>query len=80
MLLHQAGDPSTPNSGNDAAARAKGVKRMCIPIRSTKSAERRRKQEEALVPQQLEVTHRVARGASAWSSADRGSTSRADFP
>ena len=46
---------------NDAAAMAKGVKRMFIPIRSTKSAERRRKQ-EALVPQQLEVTHRV-RGA-----------------
>lgn len=35
---------------NDAAARAKGVKRMCIPFRSAKSAERRRKQEEALVP------------------------------
>jgi hypothetical protein len=38
--------PTEASSKNEAAAKAKGVKRICIPNRSTKSAERRREQKK----------------------------------
>jgi IS5 family transposase len=54
--LHQAATGRVPHlvaadaafySGkNEAAAKAKGVKRVCVPNRSTKSAERRREQKK----------------------------------
>jgi transposase, IS5 family len=39
-----AADAAFYSARNEAAAKAKGVKRVCIPNRSTKSAERRREQ------------------------------------
>jgi IS5 family transposase len=39
-----AGDAAFYSAKNEAAAHAKGVKRVCIPNRSTKSAERKREQ------------------------------------
>src|SRR5262245_15518398 len=39
-----AADAAFYSAKNEAAARAKGVKRICIPNRSTKSAERKREQ------------------------------------
>jgi IS5 family transposase len=39
-----AADAAFYSASNEAAAKAKGVKRVCIPNRSTKSAERRREQ------------------------------------
>jgi len=43
----------------EAAAKAKGIKRVCIPNRSTKSPERKREQKKALVPQRPEMAHRL---------------------
>ena len=41
------GSPSSECAAkNEAAAKAKGVKRVCIPNRSTKSADRRREQKK----------------------------------
>ena len=39
-----AADAAFYSAKNEAAARAKGVKRVCIPNRSTKSLERKREQ------------------------------------
>jgi hypothetical protein len=41
-----AADAAFYSAKNEAAAKAKGVKRVCIPNRSTKSPERRRKQKK----------------------------------
>ena len=41
-----AADAAFYSAKNEAAATAKGVKRVCIPNRSTKSAERRREQKK----------------------------------
>jgi transposase, IS5 family len=41
-----AGDAAFYSGKNEAAAKAKGVKRVCIPNRSTKSPERRREQKK----------------------------------
>jgi len=41
-----AADAAFYSARNEAAAQAKGVKRVCIPNRSTKSAERRREQKK----------------------------------
>jgi len=41
-----AADAAFYSAKNEAAAQAKGVKRICIPNRSTKSAERRREQKK----------------------------------
>lgn len=41
-----AADAAFYSASNEAAAKAKGVKRVCIPNRSTKSAERRREQKK----------------------------------
>jgi IS5 family transposase len=41
-----AADAAFYSAKNEAAARAKGVKRICIPNRSTKSAERKREQKK----------------------------------
>src|ERR1700680_4553047 len=41
-----AGDAAVYSAKNEAAAKAKGVKRVCIPNRSTKSAERKREQKK----------------------------------
>ena len=39
-----AADAAFYSAGNEAVAKAKGVKRVCIPNRSTRSAERKREQ------------------------------------
>ena len=44
--LLASGDHAFYSAKNEAAAKARGVKRVCIPNRSTKSAERRRKQKK----------------------------------
>jgi IS5 family transposase len=41
-----AADAAFYSGKNEAAAKAKGVKRLCVPNRSTKSAERRREQKK----------------------------------
>src|SRR6185369_17723470 len=41
-----AADAGLYSSKNETAAKAKGVKRVCIPNRSTKSADRRREQKK----------------------------------
>jgi IS5 family transposase len=41
-----AADAAFHSGKNEATAKAKGVKRVCIPNRSTKSAERRREQKK----------------------------------
>jgi IS5 family transposase len=41
-----AADAAFYSAKNEAAAQARGVKRVCIPNRSTKSAERRREQKK----------------------------------
>src|SRR5438477_13079948 len=41
-----AADAGFYSAKNEAAAKAKGVKRVCIPNRSTKSAERKREQKK----------------------------------
>ena len=41
-----AADAAVTQQRNEAAAKAKGVKRVCIPNRSTKSLERRREQKK----------------------------------
>ena len=44
--IRQGLDAAFYSAKNEAAAIAKGVKRVCIPNRSTKSAERRREQKK----------------------------------
>jgi IS5 family transposase len=41
-----AGDAAFYSAGNETAAHDRGVKRVCIPNRSTKSAERKREQKK----------------------------------
>src|SRR5207249_11526375 len=41
-----AADAGFYSAQNEAAAKAKGVKRVCVPNRSTKSAERKREQKK----------------------------------
>jgi IS5 family transposase len=41
-----AADAAFYSAGNEAAAKARGVKRLCIPNRATKSLERRREQQK----------------------------------
>jgi IS5 family transposase len=41
-----AADAAFYSAKNEAAAKAKGVKRVCVPNRSTKSAERKREQKK----------------------------------
>jgi hypothetical protein len=41
-----AGDAAFYSAGNEKAARQKGVKRVCVPHRNTKSAERQREQKK----------------------------------
>ena len=41
-----AADAAFYSAKNEAAAKAKGVKRVCIPNRSTKSSERKREQKK----------------------------------
>jgi IS5 family transposase len=41
-----AADAAFYSAGNEAAAKAKGVKRVCIPNRSTKSSKRKREQKK----------------------------------
>ena len=41
-----AADAAFYSGKNEAAAKAKGVKRVCIPNRSTKSLERKREQKK----------------------------------
>jgi hypothetical protein len=69
-----AADAACYCNKNEAAAKAKGVKRLCIPNRSTKSAERKREQKKALVPQLARNGAPAVRAASAWSNADMAST------
>jgi transposase, IS5 family len=45
-----AADAAFYSARNEAAAKAKGVKRVCVPNRSTKSLERKREQKKTLVP------------------------------
>lgn len=44
-----AGDAAFYSSKNEAAAHEKGVQRVCIPSRNTKSAERKREQKKRWV-------------------------------
>jgi IS5 family transposase len=50
-----AGDAGFYSASNEKAAHEKGVKRVCIPNRNTKSAERKRGTKEAMVPQRAEM-------------------------
>ena len=54
-----AADAGFYSAKNEAAAKAKGVKRVCIPNRSSKSARSEARAEEAMVPQRPAVAHRV---------------------
>ena len=68
-----AADAAFYSAKNEAAAKAKGVKRVCIPNRSTKSPERRREQKKRWFRQARNGAPAV-RAASAWSNADMVST------
>jgi hypothetical protein len=57
-----AADAAFYAAKNEAAAKAKGVKRVCIPNLSTKSPERKREQRKALVLRRPKMAHRI-RGA-----------------
>jgi len=46
VILSGDSEPHYLVGQNEAAAKAKGVKRVCIPNRSTKSIERRREQKK----------------------------------
>ena len=50
-----AADAGFYSAKNEAAAKAKGVKRVCIPNHSSKSPERKRLQKKSLVPQRSEM-------------------------
>src|SRR3984893_17384867 len=54
-----AADAGFSSANNEAAAKAKGVKRLCIPNRSTKGPERKTRAKEALVPQRPEMADRL---------------------
>jgi len=55
-----AADAAFYSAKNEVDANAKGVKRVRVPNRSTKSSDRKQtRAEEALVPQRAEVAHRI---------------------
>jgi transposase, IS5 family len=62
-----AADAAFYSAKNEAVAKAKGVKRACIPNRSTKSVEHKREQRKRRFPQWPEMadrmrgTHRVVK-------------------
>jgi hypothetical protein len=56
-----ATDAGFYSARNEAAAKAMGVKRVCIPNRSSKSIERKREQKKRLVPQRPEMAYRMRR-------------------
>jgi transposase, IS5 family len=67
-----AADAAFYSAKNEAAAYAQGVKRVCIPNRSTKSPERKREQRKRWFRNDRNGGP-DARDASAWSSGDTGS-------
>jgi len=71
-----AADAGFYSAKNEAAAKAKGVKRVCIPNRSTKSAARRREQKKRWF-RNGQKWRTGCGGASAWSSVDTGSAAAA---
>src|SRR3954469_20766322 len=71
-----AADAAFYSAKNEAAAKAKGVKRVCIPNRSTKSPERRREQKKGWFGPARRGAP-AARAASAWSNAAMASTAAA---
>src|SRR6202008_4930559 len=54
-----AADAGFYSGQNQATAKTKGVKRLCLPNRSTKSPESQTRAEEALVPQWAEMADRL---------------------
>ncbi len=54
-----AGDAAFYSAKNETAAHDRGVKRVCIPSRSTKSADRKREQKKRLVQTRAEVEDRM---------------------
>jgi hypothetical protein len=54
-----AADAGFYSAKNEAAAKAKGVKRVCVPNRSTKRAPSANASKEALVPQRPEMADRL---------------------
>ena len=68
-----AADAAFYSGKNEAAAKAKGVQRVCIPNRSTKSPERKREQKKRWF-RNGQKWRTDARGASASPSDDTAST------
>lgn len=68
-----AADAAFYFSKNEAAAKAKGVKRICIPNRSIKSPDRKREQRKRGFRDGQRWRAPVAKDASAWSSGDMAS-------
>ena len=68
-----AADAAFYSGRNEAAAKAKGVKRVCIPNRSTKSPERRREQKKRWF-RNGQRWRTGCEDASAWPSGDTVST------
>ena len=66
-----AADAAFYSGRNEAAAKARGVKRVCIPNRSTKSPERRREQKKRWFRNGQKWR---TRDASAWSNGATAST------
>ena len=64
-----AADAAFYSAKNEAAARAKGVKRVCIPNRSTKSLERKREQRKCWF-RNGQKWRTGTKAGSAWSSGD----------
>jgi IS5 family transposase len=56
-----AADAAFYSAKNEAAAKTKGVKRVCVPNRSTKSAERKREQKKRWLWTECEDRISVAR-------------------
>ena len=56
-----AADAGFYSARNEAAAKAKGVKRVCIPNRSSKSAARKREQKKRWFRNGRAMAHRVRR-------------------
>ena len=71
-----AADAAFYSLKNEAAAQAKGVKRVCIPNRSTRSAERKREQRKRWF-RDGQKWRTDPRAASAWSNDDTASTAAA---
>ena len=54
-----AGDAAFYSASNEKVAHEKGVKRVCVPNRSTKSAERKREQKKTLVSRRTKMEDRM---------------------